>query len=167
MLAAAASCLKGIPVDGGAAVTGEISVQGLVMPVGGVPRKVEAAKRAGTSVRTLRYYEEKGLIRPERHGENNYREYDEAAVQQIKMIRAYRELQFSLEETGKLLTASRMNNGDVQAIYNAIREQMAQDTKGGGRSSGGSDGGKDNDKGKSAAVLFRTICQGFIYMYFV
>ena len=47
MLAAAASCLKGIPVDGGAAVTGEVSVQGLVMPVGGVPRKVEAAKRAG------------------------------------------------------------------------------------------------------------------------
>lgn len=47
MLAAAASCLTGVPVDGCAAVTGEISVQGLVMPVGGVPSKVEAARRAG------------------------------------------------------------------------------------------------------------------------
>ena len=34
-------------MDGGSAVTGEISVQGLVRPVGGVPAKVEAARRAG------------------------------------------------------------------------------------------------------------------------
>lgn len=47
MLVAAASCLTGVPVDGSAAVTGEVSVQGQVLPVGGVPQKVEAAKRAG------------------------------------------------------------------------------------------------------------------------
>ncbi len=47
MLVASASCLMGIPVDGSAAVTGEVSVQGQVLPVGGVPQKVEAAKRAG------------------------------------------------------------------------------------------------------------------------
>lgn len=47
MMVAAVSCLTGVPVDGSAAVTGEISVQGLVMPVGGVPQKVEAAKKAG------------------------------------------------------------------------------------------------------------------------
>lgn len=47
MLAAAVSALTGRPVDGAAAVTGEISVQGRVLPVGGVPAKVEAARRAG------------------------------------------------------------------------------------------------------------------------
>lgn len=47
MLVAAVSCLTGRAVDGSAAMTGEISVQGTVLPVGGVPQKVEAAHKAG------------------------------------------------------------------------------------------------------------------------
>lgn len=47
MAVAAISALTGRPVDGGCAITGEISVQGQIKPVGGVPEKVEAAKRAG------------------------------------------------------------------------------------------------------------------------
>ena len=39
--------MTGRPVDGSLAVTGEVSVRGRVMPVGGVPQKVEAARRAG------------------------------------------------------------------------------------------------------------------------
>jgi len=66
----------------------------------------EAAKRAGTSVRTLRYYEETGLISPHRE-ENGYRGYSEADIGRIRMIRAYRELQFSLEEAKRLLDAPR------------------------------------------------------------
>ena len=49
MTVAAVSALTGQLVDGAAAITGEISVQGRVKPVGGVPAKVEAAKTAGCS----------------------------------------------------------------------------------------------------------------------
>ena len=49
MAVVAASALTGRPVDGHVAVTGEVSVRGLVKPVGGVPGKVEAAERAGLS----------------------------------------------------------------------------------------------------------------------
>ena len=49
MAVAAVSALTGQPVDGSAAVTGEIGVQGNVLPVGGVPAKVEAARMAGLS----------------------------------------------------------------------------------------------------------------------
>lgn len=49
MTVAAVSALTGQLVDGTAAVTGEISVQGRVKPVGGVPAKVSAAKSAGCS----------------------------------------------------------------------------------------------------------------------
>ena len=49
MAVAAISALTGQPVDGSAAVTGEIGVQGNVLPVGGVPAKVEAARLAGLS----------------------------------------------------------------------------------------------------------------------
>ncbi len=47
MAVVAISALTGQKVDGFAAVTGEISVQGRVKPVGGVPEKVEAARQAG------------------------------------------------------------------------------------------------------------------------
>lgn len=47
MMVAAVSALTGQLVDGTVAVTGEISVQGRVKPVGGVPAKVEAARLAG------------------------------------------------------------------------------------------------------------------------
>ena len=49
MAVVAVSALTGQAVDGSAAVTGEISVQGTVGPVGGVPAKIEAARRAGLS----------------------------------------------------------------------------------------------------------------------
>lgn len=41
------SAMKGIPVDNTAAITGEISIRGLICPVGGVPAKINAAKEAG------------------------------------------------------------------------------------------------------------------------
>jgi len=44
---AVVSALTGRPVDNLLAMTGEISVQGRVKPVGGVISKVEAARRAG------------------------------------------------------------------------------------------------------------------------
>ena len=47
MAVVAASAMTGRPVDGTMAVTGEVSVRGLVKPVGGVPGKVEAAEHAG------------------------------------------------------------------------------------------------------------------------
>ena len=47
MAVAAVSALEKRPVDGSCAITGEISVQGRAMPVGGVMEKVLAAGRAG------------------------------------------------------------------------------------------------------------------------
>jgi len=49
MAAAAVSALTGRAADGATALTGEVGVRGEVHPVGGVPSKIEAAKRAGLS----------------------------------------------------------------------------------------------------------------------
>ena len=45
-------------------------------------------KITGVSARSIRYYEEKGLIKTSRQ-ENNYREYDEKTIESINTIQLY------------------------------------------------------------------------------
>ncbi len=47
MFSALASLVTGIPVNGKIAMTGEISLRGIVMPIGGLKEKLIAAQRAG------------------------------------------------------------------------------------------------------------------------
>jgi DNA-binding transcriptional MerR regulator len=58
----------------------------------------ELATRAGTTTRTLRYYESRGLL-PARRGENGYRRYDEDDLRLLRQIRTLQDFGFDLEET--------------------------------------------------------------------
>jgi DNA-binding transcriptional MerR regulator len=53
---------------------------------------------AGVSVRTLHYYDEIGLLKPESIRSNGYRQYGDGAVLKLQQILFYRELKFSLED---------------------------------------------------------------------
>ena len=46
----------------------------------------QLAKLAGVSTKTLRVYERKSLLLPERNGENDYRIYGEEAVKTLEKI---------------------------------------------------------------------------------
>ena len=50
----------------------------------------EAEKITGISRRNLRFYEDQGLIEPERNPENDYREYSEKDIERLKIIRSLR-----------------------------------------------------------------------------
>jgi DNA-binding transcriptional MerR regulator len=58
----------------------------------------ELARKAGTTTRTLRYYEARGLL-PARRGENGYRRYDEEDLRLLHQIRLLQDFGFELEET--------------------------------------------------------------------
>ena len=58
----------------------------------------ELARRTGTTVRALRYYEAAGLVVPRRLG-NGYREYAPIAVRLVQQIRELTTLGLSVEET--------------------------------------------------------------------
>jgi len=58
----------------------------------------ELAARAGTTTRTLRYYESRGLL-PARRGGNGYRTYDESDLKLLLQIRTLQDFGFDLEET--------------------------------------------------------------------
>lgn len=64
----------------------------------------EVAKLFRLSNRTLRYYEEKGILKPHYIGENGYRYYDPNQLLLLEMIRCFRRLDISLEDIIKELT---------------------------------------------------------------
>lgn len=64
------------------------------------------AKQAGVGVETLRYYERRGLIRPQRRTDSGYRLYDIDAGRRLRFIRRAQTLGFSLDEVAELLSLS-------------------------------------------------------------
>lgn len=67
----------------------------------------EAASQSGVPPKTIRYYEEIGLIAPAERLENRYRAYDEKDIQTLRFIQRARSLGFSLKEVAKLLALYR------------------------------------------------------------
>jgi DNA-binding transcriptional MerR regulator len=64
----------------------------------------ELAGLAGVSVRTLRYYDQIGLLKASRDLGNDYRVYDEQSVETLQQILFYKELGFDLERTATLIS---------------------------------------------------------------
>ncbi|MEZ2126444.1 MULTISPECIES: Cu(I)-responsive transcriptional regulator [unclassified Sinorhizobium] len=62
----------------------------------------EASDRSGLPAKTIRYYEDIGLIRPDRT-ENGYRDYGSADVHKLRFLHRSRGLGFSVEECRQLL----------------------------------------------------------------
>lgn len=63
----------------------------------------EAAKLTGISVRTLHYYDQIDLLRPEETTEAGYRLYGEASMERLQQILFFRELGFSLKDIQKIM----------------------------------------------------------------
>lgn len=79
---------------------------------------------SGVSVRTLHFYDEIGLLKPERVGENGYRYYGRAQLLRLQQILFYRELGFELKEILKILNAP---DFDVRKALRSHRRRLAKD----------------------------------------
>lgn len=60
----------------------------------------DVAARTGLSLRSLRHWEEVGLLRPSGRTEGGFRLYTEADVEKILVIRRMKPLGFTLEQMG-------------------------------------------------------------------
>jgi MerR family transcriptional regulator, thiopeptide resistance regulator len=64
----------------------------------------QLADLAGLTVRTLHYYDEVGLLKPESRKGNGYRIYGEKEVIRLQQIMFFRELDFSLDDIADILS---------------------------------------------------------------
>ena len=62
------------------------------------------ARAAGTNLRTLRYYEELGLLAPTKRSEGGFRYYRTVDLHRVRSIQLLQELGLSLEEIGEVLS---------------------------------------------------------------
>ncbi len=77
----------------------------------------QVATRTGLTKRTLRYYEEVGLLPPTGRTEGNYRQYSEADIQRIEHIKRLRDLLgFSLNDIRDMLEAED-ERGQIKEAY--------------------------------------------------
>lgn len=65
----------------------------------------EVAEQTGLSLRTIRYYEEMGLVVPSARSTGGFRLYTEENVARLQLIKRMKPLEFSLEESKDLLSA--------------------------------------------------------------
>ncbi len=80
-----------------------------------------AARASGIPAKTIRYYEEIGLIRPAGRSGGNYRLYGDLEVETLRFIRRARGLGFSVEEVSELLDLWRdrgRSSRQVKALAN-------------------------------------------------
>jgi DNA-binding transcriptional MerR regulator len=85
------------------------------------------ARRAGVSVRTLRYYDQVGLLSPSGHTEAGYRLYSDDDLPALQQILALKFLDFSLEEIQACRAAESRHLSDVLRQQRAmLRERRAQ-----------------------------------------
>jgi DNA-binding transcriptional MerR regulator len=83
----------------------------------------EVAERLGLSLRTIRYYEEMGLVEPETRTEGGFRLYTEDHVERLGLIRRMKPLGFSVQEMRDLLDARDAVRADADDA--TARERLA------------------------------------------
>lgn len=94
---------------------------GLHMQIG------EVATRTGLSLRTIRYYEEVGLVAPTARTEGRFRLYTETDVARLMLIKRMKPLEFALEEIRELLgLLDSLDSGSLTSAERApLMERLA------------------------------------------
>lgn len=93
----------------------------------------EVAQLSRIPTKTIRYYEEVGLLRPAKRAANGYRVYDERSVHVLRFISRARSLGFPLKDVADLLalwgdkrrTSARVKQL-AQAHIGAIERKLAE-----------------------------------------
>ena len=86
----------------------------------------EAARRAGLTVKTVRYYANIGLVTPQQDAETGYRLYDPADVAKLQFVGKARRFDFSVEECRELLGLYEDRNRPSREVKALTMKKVAE-----------------------------------------
>ena len=92
----------------------------------------EFSKLARTTIKTLRYYEQVGLLKPSFVDENGYRYYEGEDLIVLNRIMSLRQMNFTIEEIKKILDGKDLQEllthkkNELENISNNIHEQISK-----------------------------------------
>jgi DNA-binding transcriptional MerR regulator len=86
----------------------------------------EAAKMAGVSPDTLRYYERMGLLTPIARTQAGYRQYSQATVERIRFVRNALRFGFSLKQVAGFMRARDSGRAPCREVRAAAVEILAR-----------------------------------------
>lgn len=89
----------------------------------------DLAKRVGVTVRTVRYYEELGLLSPTETSAGGFRLYSEDDLRKLVFVKRFKELDFPLEEIQQLIDMPQNNLSKSERIslsLSLLQKQLEQ-----------------------------------------
>lgn len=92
----------------------------------------ELAKKSGVTIRTIRYYEELGLLSSKKRTRGGQRTYTNLDFVYIKRIKELQVLDFTLEEIGKIIALKDLDErGDIRKreLLNAYEKKLEEAKK--------------------------------------
>lgn len=85
----------------------------------------DLARRTGTPVDTIRYYERQGVLPAPARSEGNFRLYEAGHEQRLRLIRRCRSLDMTLDEIRLLLRAMSEEGADCGPVNELLDEHIA------------------------------------------
>jgi MerR family transcriptional regulator, thiopeptide resistance regulator len=87
------------------------------------------AEISGTTIRTLRWYDEIGLLKPSYYGSNGYRYYEEEQVLLLQQVLYFRELGFQLCDIQKIIEGNNFDKIETLKSHKKSLEESLMRTK--------------------------------------
>ncbi|MDO6425872.1 Cd(II)/Pb(II)-responsive transcriptional regulator [Thalassotalea sp. 1_MG-2023] len=86
----------------------------------------QLAEQTDVPTKTIRYYEDIGLLKSAKRAENGYRYYQAEDVQLLIFIRRCRDLNISLDEIKTLVKVQRQPNNSCEMVDSLITQQLGK-----------------------------------------
>lgn len=83
----------------------------------------DISKIIGVSTRTLRYYDEIGLLKPTKLTDTGYRLYDNKALERLQEIMFFKELEISLKDIKEIIDNPNYDREQILSIQKTLLEQ--------------------------------------------
>jgi DNA-binding transcriptional MerR regulator len=81
------------------------------------------AQLTNLSAKTIRYYEDIGLLPPAHRLDNGYRDYDETDVNKARFVAGARTLDFSLDDIQEILALREQREAPCRVVLDLLQER--------------------------------------------